>query len=793
MPKTPPEEPKEPKEPRESKPKADTLAPRRYVEKTALNIMRWSPVGGSGWLFVHAVRTQDWLMALILFPVTVVYVVWAKYTEGFTEKIGEIYQGRGSSDAEGIVKGIDSGSKALREAIAWRFSRFDQIYLECQINQHQIYKTDGFKQPNLRANLEDVFVRLEISGNFYCRDDGQLLPMQPGLRSHELEQIDIREFERLEELNIWQLLADSYRNPALKQMAILAYGGYGKTTLLRHITYVYATGKQEDHNAPNLIPVLLYLRQWKEVIATETQLTLPELITKYCQDLVAGKEVKIPPSWAKKFLQQGKMLVMFDGFDEVNPEWRLIVSQWITKQMRLYDQSIFILTSRPGGYNDNNYSAEKPKVEFSIKPFNRKQQQEFINKWYLAQAKFFSRGENEEHQEQARYEANKQAKNLIGQIEQQQELAAMAINPLLLNMIAFYHSSRSGQKLPPYRAGLYREICKLQLGDRPIFRDIDLLLDVSESQQVLQELALGMMEQNLASLEKEQLIQVLQPKLQAIDDTVDTEKFIKEITDISELLVEAEKDEYEFAHLTFQAFLAAEEIKRLKREDFLVEKWEESWWKDTILFYAGLMKNPNILLQKLLNKGNNAVSLVDACRKNTARKIDPNIDTQIHTLRYEKLEGFLNNGQWREADEETYRVMIEVLDKEEGDYFRKEDLLKFPCEDLVEIDRLWLKYSQINGVSRFGFSVQKEIIKKCGYKLDGSDPPSEVWYDFLDKVGWRDKKTQRWQDPTYTLDVNTKEGTLPLYVRRGTFPLLEEIRSVRKIVSLFSRIETCRL
>ena len=86
MPKTPPEEPKEPKEPRESKEpkeskrKADTLAPRRYVEKTALNIMRWSPVGGSGWLFVHAVRTQDWLMALILFPVTVVYVVWAKYT-----------------------------------------------------------------------------------------------------------------------------------------------------------------------------------------------------------------------------------------------------------------------------------------------------------------------------------------------------------------------------------------------------------------------------------------------------------------------------------------------------------------------------------------------------------------------------------------------------------------------------------------------------------------------------------------------------------------------------------------
>jgi len=231
--------------------KPEKPAPQKFVEKTALTFMRWSPVGGSGWLFFHAVRTQDWLMAFILFPVTVVCVVWAKYTEGFIEKIGEIYKGRGSSDAEGIVKGIDSSSKAISQAIAWKFSRFDQTYLECQISQHQIYKTDGFSPPNLRANLEDVFVPLEISGNFYCRDDGQFLPMQPGLRSHELEQIDIREIERLKERNIWQLLADSSSNPALKQMAILAYGGYGKTTLLRHITYVYATGKQEEPGQPH--------------------------------------------------------------------------------------------------------------------------------------------------------------------------------------------------------------------------------------------------------------------------------------------------------------------------------------------------------------------------------------------------------------------------------------------------------------------------------------------------------------------------------------------------------------
>jgi hypothetical protein len=74
-----------------------------------------------------------------------------------------------------------------------------------------------------------------------------------------------------------------------------------------------------------------------------------------------------------------------------------------------------------------------------------------------------------------------------------------------------------------------------------------------------------------------------------------------------------------------------------------------------------------------------------------------------------------------------------------------------------------LKYSQINGVSKFGFSVQKEIIKKCGYKMDGSNPPSEIWYDFLDEVGWRDKTKAKWHDPTYTLDINTRIGVLPCW------------------------------
>lgn len=758
-------------------PKAEKPAPRRFIEKTAQSLIRWSPLGGTTWLVGHAILKQDWLMALILFPVTVVCAVWANYTEGFVEKIGELARGRGTNDAEGLANWM----RAMNEALKWQLAGFDQKYFECQGGQCSEQITEGFTpQGLLVADLEDVFVPLAISREFIHCDDGRMLPMQPGLGDMDIEQITT-------EGNIWQLLAETPQRQSLRQMAILAYGGYGKTTLLKHITYTYATGRQGRYKAPKLIPVLLYLRKWQKVIADEKP-TLPDLITQHhFPSLPGGQDLEAPPHWAKLLLKKGKALVMFDGFDEVAPSLRPAVSQWITEQMQNYGKPVFILTSRPGGYD--HYTAEKPKTKLRVLPFNSQQRQEFITKWYVAQESIIR---VRQKRKQAQQSATEKSANLIRQIEQQPELADMAKNPLLLNMIAFYHRSRSGQELPPYRAALYKEICKVQLGDRPIFKDINLPLDAAESQQVLQTLALEMMHQNQERLPKAEMIQIVDPRLKAVGAAMVGENFVDMIAEISELLVEPEKNEYEFAHLSFQAFLAANEIMQRDAEDLLVEKWQEDWWKDTMLFYAGSVRNPSSFLRKLLDKGEEAVSLADACRKNTSKKVDRSIeiqlrgiDSQIGKLRYEKLEGFLKNGQWKEADYETFRVMLEVVEKEKDDFFTREELLNFPCEDLLKIDGLWLEYSKINGVSKFGFSLQKEIIKKCGYKLDGSDPPSEVWYDFLDEVGWRD-------DPTYTLGIDTKNGTLPF--------VSSVLVCVRRMgmksdgwrgLLFFSRIETC--
>ena len=97
---------------------------------------------------------------------------------------------------------------------------------------------------------------------------------------------------------------------------------------------------------------------------------------------------------------------------------------------------------------------------------------------------------------------------------------------------------------------------------------------------------------------------------------------------------------------------------------------------------------------------------------------------------YRKLRDYLAQGKWKEADEETRRVMLAVAKREKEGWLDVEDIDNFPCADLRTIDRLWVKYSD----GKFGFSVQKRIYQGFGgtREFDG-----EVLEKFWNKVGWK--------------------------------------------------------
>ncbi|MEH2156350.1 serine/threonine-protein kinase [Nostoc sp.] len=101
-------------------------------------------------------------------------------------------------------------------------------------------------------------------------------------------------------------------------------------------------------------------------------------------------------------------------------------------------------------------------------------------------------------------------------------------------------------------------------------------------------------------------------------------------------------------------------------------------------------------------------------------------------INYTILQKLLASGKWREADQETWKLMLKISHREKECYLRVEDIKEFPSQDLLTIDRLWVKYS--NG--RFGFSIQKQIWDSVGGK---PDLDIETWEYFGEWLGWRIK------------------------------------------------------
>ncbi len=776
-------------------------ATRKVVQGAAQVLIQWMPLFGSGFALVSLLLKQEWLIAVLIFPLMIVAVFWGAFTKGFLNRVNEISEAGGTQGANKLAKFITSSI----EAIKWQLAGTDDKYLKCQGDSCSDYELIGYNQPygTFMPLLKDVFVPLELSDIFIKDSTGEQYPGLPGYSKNKAFLEDVEAFKTARNLFIWDLLSQTRTTPTFRRLAILAWGGFGKTTLLRHVTYSYMTKQYKKYNAPKLLPVLLYLRQWQELLASAPP-DLPTLIEQHhIPSLPEGQELKLPPAWAKNHLRNGNMLVMFDGFDEVKEEQRESLSQWLGEQIGNYRNSTFIVTSRPRAFKAHKGNV-KPGVELFVKEFNPEQQKRFISQWYLAQEINIRAGRNNAN---VRDRAEKQTANLLQQLQEREELGALAKNPLLLNMIVNLHRSYQGQPLPKRRAELYQDICQLQLTSRPRAKGIDMPLPLAESQQLLQGVALDLMRSvKEPRISAEALSQLIDKHLRRLDtqDPVTSEELIDKLRDVSELIVKRE-EEYEFAHLSFQEFLAAKEIKETKQEQLLLDNWQSQWWRGTILLYAALVNPSNLIRSLIALNQEEATTLALRCLEETPRKVDPQIlnpqqeaeltslKSNVQNLLYQPLENYLKNGQWLQADEETLKVMLKVADREEQGWLDIDSIDNFPCEDLRTINQLWLHYS--NG--KFGFSVQKEIYEDLGRTREYNE---ELFENFGDRVGW--KKGENWLDYdelTFNLD-EAPRAHLPAARRLGLGELAWRglaLRSLGRsgfiISSLAQRLVTCKI
>jgi serine/threonine protein kinase len=98
-------------------------------------------------------------------------------------------------------------------------------------------------------------------------------------------------------------------------------------------------------------------------------------------------------------------------------------------------------------------------------------------------------------------------------------------------------------------------------------------------------------------------------------------------------------------------------------------------------------------------------------------------------LDYQRLHDLLTAQNYREADQETWHLMLQATERQVEGCLELRSLRQFPQADLTTIDQLWQQSSQ----GRFGFTVQKQMYRSLGGKMAFD---YRVWVTFGQQMGW---------------------------------------------------------
>ncbi|MBI1880406.1 MAG: hypothetical protein HYR94_19685 [Chloroflexi bacterium] len=337
--------------------------------------------------------------------------------------------------------------------------------------------------------------------------------------------------------------------------------------------------------------------------------------------------------------------MLLDGLDEVaDLESRRKVVNWVEWQMIAHAKNRFVITSRPFGYLSNPVSRV---TVLQVRPFTSEQVQRFVYNWYQANEIMSTQKDDPG----VAMKAQEGAEDLLQRLRGAPVLLDLAVNPLLLTMIATVHRYHSS--LPERRVELYAEICEVFLGKRQQARGLELDMTPAQKQRVLQPLAYYMMEQEIREISLATALVVIAEPLQLVSPTSNGTDFLKMIENSSGLLLEQESGEYSFAHLTFQEYLAAAHAQDQKLVSELVKHIEKSWWHETIRLYAA-QANATPIIEACLTDDKPSISkltLAIECDEE-GREVSPQVRTQLKT--------FLEKGI-EETDPDRWLIIAEAL------------------------------------------------------------------------------------------------------------------------------------
>lgn len=344
--------------------------------------------------------------------------------------------------------------------------------------------------------------------------------------------------------------------------AILAKPGGGKSTLIRRIALAYAFPErrikiEDELPDANWFPVYIRCRDLGE----NARKSILEIISTIVYRAEIVNYEKAFNELIRERLQEGRVLLLVDGLDEISDErCRINFVEQLQTFIGIYPNIHLLITSRESGYRAVAKTVANYCEKYTIASLNEDEIRSLSRKWHQAIS-----GESIQTQEES--------EKVCNIIIRDKRIISLAENPLLLTTLLFV--KRWIGYIPTKKCQLYEEMIKLLLVTWNASAHDKLDMDETEPQLAFVAYHMSMNgEQKITRDELERCIINARKELPEIlgYTKVSPCRFVDQVEERSSLLIQYGMEEndkgklvpaYEFSHLSFQEYLTAKAVVEL--------------------------------------------------------------------------------------------------------------------------------------------------------------------------------------------------------------------------------------
>jgi hypothetical protein len=346
----------------------------------------------------------------------------------------------------------------------------------------------------------------------------------------------------------------------------------------------------------------------------------------------------MPLGWVHHHLASGNAVVMVDGVDEVGEARRDNVRKWIKELTDTFPNIRLIVTSRPYAVEEGWLEADGF-GEADLQPMDIASIEKFIDHWHKAVAE-----EVQQEQEVARLTTL--AQDLRDTLRSNRAIRRLATSPLLCGVICALHRD-TNEQLPEDRVELYERCCSMLLERRDPESGLSLggypRLTHRQKRALLDDLAYWMIKNEWTEVSIDAAAERFGKKLENLRTetkdgiAVTADNVLAFFLERSGMLRQPVEGKLDFAHRTFQEFMAAQAAVDEGDIGVLATNARKPQWREVIILGAGLARPRESyeLITSLLTNGDKdskdryQLHLLAAACMETAVDLDTAIKTEV--------------------------------------------------------------------------------------------------------------------------------------------------------------------